>query len=206
MFIPRQLLRKSILLIGMVLLLALSAGIVSAQADGTPQSSQSEDTYVVRPGDTLGIIAQRYNTSVQAIVARNNITNPSRIYAGQVLVIPRSVSHTRTYTVRPGDSLTKIARRFNTTVDALVNANNITRASTIFPGEVLRIPSTASPVTPAPAPGRSINHGRYTVQPGDTLFEIARSFNRDIYNIARANGLLNLNLIFSGQSLRIPGY
>lgn len=202
---------KLLAALALVLLLSMSAHVAAAQG---------EDTYIVQPGDTLASIAARYNTTVEAIAARNGIINPNRVVRGQRLIIPRpgtNVNATvRTYTVQPGDTLRDIALRYNTTIEALVQANNITASTIIRPGQVLNLPAQGgvitpprpvvrTPITTVPGP-RVIVNGRYVVQPGDTLFAVARSFNVGIYDIARANGLLNLNRIFIGQSLRIPGY
>lgn len=179
-------------------------------------SAQTEDTYVVRPGDTLQRIATLYNTSVNLIVQRNNIADPNRIEPGQVLIIPRSGAvvapppatppTTQTYTVRRGDTLRVIAARYNTTVAAIASLNNIANPDRIEVGQVLRIPSGAT-VAPAPAPSQPlVVGGFYTVRPGDTLAVIARRVNVDMWTIARANNIYNLNRILAGQRLRIPGY
>ncbi len=200
-----RLLRLMTLAVCVVAIFGLGAHAVSAQ--------QTEDTYIVQPGDTLRIIAQRYNTTVAAIVTRNNITNPDRINVGQVLIIPRLGSgggsmtppNVITYVVQPGDSLRSIAARYNTTFQAIATLNNISASSYIYPGQVLRVqPGTVvSPPTTTPP---TVIRGYYTVRTGDTLARIARSLNVDMWSIARANGILNLNRIFVGQQLRIPGY
>lgn len=175
-------------------------------------SAQSEDTYVVRPGDTLQRIATLYNTSVSLIVQRNNIADPNRIEPGQVLLIPRGGAivapppATQIHTVRRGDTLRVIAARYNTTVAAIASLNNIANPDRIEVGQVLRIPSGAT-VAPAPAPTQPlVVGGFYTVRPGDTLAVIARRVNVDMWTIARANSIYNLNRILAGQRLRIPGY
>ncbi|MFQ6013845.1 MAG: LysM peptidoglycan-binding domain-containing protein, partial [Anaerolineae bacterium] len=107
---------------------------------GTP----SQMTYVVKPGDTLYSIARRHGTTVQAIVDANNITDRTKIYTGQKLIIPSTgttpPTTTRTYTVKPGDTLYSIARRHGTTVQAIAQANNLRDPTSIFVGQVLRIP------------------------------------------------------------------
>jgi LysM repeat protein len=121
-------------------------------------------TYRVQWGDTLTGIARRFNTSVQAIVQRNNIPNPNLIYAGQELEIPEDgqpppppppsptppPGGQTTYVVQRGDTLSRIASRFGTTVALLVQANNIANPNLIYVGQVLLIPGTAQP-PPAPA-------------------------------------------------------
>ncbi len=111
-------------------------------------------THIVQPGETLYRIALRYNVTVEQLAAVNGITNPSRIYVGQVLIIPGgtgadSVTGTTTYTVVRGDTLYSIARRFDTTVDRLVALNGLTNPSMLVVGQVLIVPlqTTAQPTT-----------------------------------------------------------
>lgn len=94
--------------------------------------------YIVRPGDTLADIAQRYDVTVEDIVRDNRIANPDQIYVGQRLRII-SPPIPDTYTVQPGDSLYTIARRFNTTVPRLVRLNRLRNPNRIYPGQVLRL-------------------------------------------------------------------
>ena len=201
--------KRMILLCVLVFGLGLTASIASAQA---------EDTYIVQPGDTLQSIARKYNSSVDAIAARNGIINTSSIRTGQVLIIPRAGSNVnatvQTYTVQRGDNLRDIALRYSTTIDAIVDVNNITASSYIYPGQELTLPSSGvvAPGQPAASPTthvdvvRRVVNGYYRVQYGDTLLEIAQDFGIDAWSIARANGIYNLNRIFAGQLLRIPGY
>lgn len=109
-------------------------------------------TYVVAPGDSLGAIAARFGTSVDAIARDNGIANPNLIRVGQELriggVAPAAPAgggtaarpSGGTYEVRPGDTLSQIAERFGTTTIALQAANGITNAHAIRIGQVLRIP------------------------------------------------------------------
>jgi LysM repeat protein len=168
-----------------------------------PVAAQNQ-TYVVQRGDSLSKIAARFGVTLQSLISTNNLINPNLIYAGQVLVIPATGGPVvpppvRTYTVRPGDQLRFIAASFGTTWQAIAAANNLVNPNVIYTGQVLIIPATGGPVVPPPVVGN-----RYVVQRGDTMFKIARMFGRDVYNIARANGILNLNQIFTGQVLVIP--
>jgi len=100
------------------------------------------------------------------------------------------------YTVQWGDTLFSLARRFNTTVEAIVALNGLQDAALIRVGQVLKISSTS-----APAPGPSVE---YIVQPGDTLFSIAWRYNTTVEAIQRANGIVNPWYIRVGQKLVIP--
>jgi LysM repeat protein/uncharacterized Fe-S cluster protein YjdI len=103
-------------------------------------------TYIVQPGDTLARIAQRFNTTVQQIVALNPfIIDPNQITVGWVLQIPAGGTppppQYTVYTVQPGDTLSGIAQRFNTTVQQLLTLNPfITNPNLIQVGWALTVP------------------------------------------------------------------
>ena len=99
------------------------------------------------------------------------------------------------YTVQPGDTLTRIAARFGTTVEALAAANGLVNPHLIYVGQVLMIPTVA----PSPRPGRI-----HVVQPGETLFRIAVRYGTTVDRLMARNGLSNPQRIFVGQVLRIP--
>lgn len=120
-----------------------------------------------------------------------------------------------TYTVQPGDTLSSIARTFGVTVDAIVQANNISNPNFIASGQVLTIPGvdgpvnaeTAAPVSPQPpAPAQTTADGRYVVQRGDSLSRIAGATGVSVNAIVAANEISNPNLITVGQQLIIPGW
>lgn len=110
-------------------------------ADNVP-SSEMNNTYLVRRGDTLWGIAQMYRTSVARLAAMNHISDPNLIYPGEILQVSSSGSTGdvgRTYVVRYGDTLSGIARRYSTTVSQLAAANGIENPDLIYAGEVLTV-------------------------------------------------------------------
>lgn len=113
------------------------------------------------------------------------------------LLAYQNTSTNKTYTVKSGDTLYSIARTYGVTVSALAAANNITNYSLIYVGQVLIIPGTT--VTP---PTTTV---KYTVKSGDTLYKIATMYNTTVAKIAAANNIANVNSIYVGQVLVIPG-
>lgn len=161
-------------------------------------SEEEEETpvnyYTVKRGDSLYSIAQKYNTTVNELVALNNL-NSTALQIGDILKIPTGESNEQevtgsTYTVKAGDSLYSIAQRYGTTVDELKSLNNLT-SNTLSIGQVLRIPTTSP----------SVNY--YTVQRGDSLYSIAKKFNTTVDKLKAANNMSG-NLISIGQELIIP--
>jgi LysM repeat protein len=103
------------------------------------------------------------------------------------------------HTVRWGDSLSGIAVRYGTTVNAILAANpQIWNPNLIFAGQVLFIPTGGSGGQPP------VCRFYHTVVRGDTLFKISRWYGVNMWMIAQANHILNLNHIYAGQVLCIP--
>jgi LysM repeat protein len=129
-----------------------------------PDQYHETTSYVVQAGDNLYRIARHFGTTVSAIIELNNITNPNLIYPGQYLKIPAYINPTTTiyeptgsqvyatqYVVQYGDTLYAIARYYNTTVAAIIQANNLPNSYNIRPGQVLVIPDGSYTHQP-PAP------------------------------------------------------
>lgn len=100
------------------------------------------------------------------------------------------------YTVKRGDTLWGIAKKFGVTVSAVVNANNIRNPNLIYVGEVFIIPHMTS--------AESSRYTLYAVRRGDTLWGISRKFGTSINNIVALNGIKNPNLIYAGEVFKIP--
>lgn len=98
--------------------------------------------YIVKSGDTLSEIAQKYNTTYQKIAQDNNIENPNLIYPNQKLKIYTNVSqgtNETIYIVKSGDTLSEIAQKFNTTYQKIAKDNNIKNPNLIYPNQKLVI-------------------------------------------------------------------
>lgn len=107
----------------------------------TPAPTPSGDyiNYTIQKGDTLSGIAAKYGTTYQELARINNIANPNLIYAGNIIKVPRKATQDRYYTIQKGDTLTSIAKKFNTTVDELVRKNNIANPNLIYAGNTIRV-------------------------------------------------------------------
>lgn len=115
---------------------------IKGNASTNTQTSNADNTqtYIVKAGDNLSAIAQKFGTTYQELARINNIPDPNLIHPGQVLKINgNATQQEQTYTVAAGDNLTKIANRFGTTVAALQSKNNISNPDLIFVGQVLKI-------------------------------------------------------------------
>jgi len=170
----------------------------------TPTPPSSGTTYTVQSGDTLYRIAQNFGVTVKELIDLNNLTS-TVLSVGQQLRIPGTsggAGTTTTYTVQSGDSLWKIAQRFGVSVDDIIRANNLTN-NTLQIGQVLQIPTTSRttpPSPPTPTPPTTIS---YTVQRGDSLWEIANRYGITVDALKRANNLTS-NTLQIGQVLQIP--
>lgn len=171
-----------------------------------PNGNYNTETiyYTVKRGDTLSAIASRYGTTVQEIAQINGIQNVNLIYPGQILRITTNSnnhgSETNStgktyYTIKRGDTLWGISRRYGVSVQNLVSWNNIQNPNLIYPGQRLILYGNYS--------SSSSNTVYYTVQRGDTLWGIARRYRTCPKRIARINGIRNANLIYPGQVLKI---
>lgn len=98
--------------------------------------------YTVKQGDTLWGIARKFDTTIAKTAAINELSDTSRIFPGQVLKIDVGVISNEgylNYTVKPGDTLSAIAQKFNTTVNYLTEINNIENPNSIYAGQILKI-------------------------------------------------------------------
>jgi|LSQX01.1.fsa_nt_gb peptidoglycan endopeptidase LytF len=157
--------------------------------------------YIIGVGDTIFTIAQRFGTSVQAIITANPGIDPNNLIIGQVICIPEVVPTPpcpggTLYTIRPGDTIFALAQRFGTTVQAIIAANPGIDPLRLQVGQVICIPAPAPPM----CPGGTL----YTIRPGDTIFALAQRFGTTVQAIIAANpGIDPLNLQI-GQVICIP--
>ncbi len=191
-------------------------------------------THTVQRGDTVSRLAERYGSTISAIIKANGLSSRALIFVGQGLLIPVPISapatvtptatpvvvvvtatpgKTGVYIVQPGDTLSQIARKYNSTVNAIASLNGIVNPNRIRVGQQLTIPGaggppdpgvvSTSPPTPTQKPIPQLPR-TYVVRPGDNLYRISLRFGVSMAALANANGIANINLVFAGQVLMIP--
>lgn len=144
--------------------------------------------YQVEPGDSLYGIAKQNNITMNELIRYNNLNTPL-LKIGQQIRIPKTVTSETSeieYIVKSGDNLYTIANRYNTTVDYIMNYNNL-KSNLLTIGQVLQIPN---------------NNNIYIVKNGDNLYKIANQYGTTADEIKRKNNL-NSNNIVVGQVLTI---
>lgn len=157
--------------------------------------SPSQNTYTVQNGDSLWSIAKKFNVSVDDLKLANNLTS-NLLRVGQVLKIPveekPETGNYTVYTVKSGDSLYSIARKYGLTVDELVSYNNLSSTNLKLNQQLL-----------IPKKDTIVEEGVYTVKSGDTLYSIAQKYNTTIDDIMKLNNLTT-SVLSLGQKLKIP--
>lgn len=227
-------------------------GTSSTTATSTSDSTSTTDTtttstYTVKSGDTVAKIAAAYGVSVSDIKSWNSLSNVNLILVGQTLSVKGATSTattqqttqtaasatttataTGTYTVKSGDTLSKIASQLGTTVANIQSLNSLSNVNVLYVNQTLKVSGTASTATTststtttstatstttktstttatstAAAKTTTLTNGQtvYTVQSGDTIAKIANSFGVSISQLTQWNSLANSNVIYVNQKL-----
>ena len=145
----------------------------------------SENTYIVKKGDSLYSIATKYGTTVDKLKQLNNLSS-NLLNIGQLLIIdePKNIiNNDSLYIVKKGDSLYSIATKYGTTVDKLKQLNNLNN-NLLNIGQILQLPK----------------QNIYTVQKGDSLYSIAIKYGTTVDRLKQLNNLSS-NLLTIGQQL-----
>ncbi|MDP8255610.1 MAG: LysM peptidoglycan-binding domain-containing protein [Candidatus Alcyoniella australis] len=185
-------------------------------------------THVVRKGDTLFSITKRYNVSISELCSANRITPETPLSPGQTLIVVRSGSSPQTsirpgdgaarafnlrqsnnvieHRIEPGQTFTAIARIYNTSVEALCEANDMRPHDPLYAGQTIKVrvpPGYQAHQAPQPASEGDSKLVRVEVQTGDTLYSLASYFDVTVGEIMLWNNLKPGEQIKIGQILSI---
>jgi membrane-bound lytic murein transglycosylase D len=185
-----------------------------SELDNIPAYRPPAATYVehrVRSGESLSLIAERYKTSIKAIMDMNGLKNKNYLKVGWKLKIPAgrgyvssagstsspviSGKDTAQYIVKQGDSLYKIANRYNTTANAIKDLNGL-KSSNLQVGQTLIL-------SPGITASRSVTTREYIVKEGDSPYSIAQRNQMNLYDFLNLNNLTPQSTIFPGQRVQV---
>jgi len=189
--------------------------------------------HIVKKGETLWTIARQYNLTMDSILTTNNITNPELIYIGQQIKIPSYKNVTATpeknvtnkpvingnnsnnninppknaepiiYTVKAGDNLWNISRKYGVSVEAIISVNNLKEKDLLSLGQKLEIPAIGGGISKSNQK-QEPTIVTYTVVKGDTLWSISRRYDVNMSTIISANNLKEISRLSIGQKLKLP--
>ena len=167
----------------------VDAVIATEKGQSVPMAPLGDNYYIVKSGDSLWSIANKYNTTVNELKSLNGLTS-NNLSIGQVLKVSMNNESGNTYVVKSGDSLWSIANKYNTTVSELKSLNGLT-SNNLSIGQTLKIPMN------------NVTGNTYVVKSGDSLWSIANRYNTTVSELKSLNGLTSNNLSI-GQTLKIP--
>lgn len=143
------------------------------------------DKYIVKTGEDLAKIANKFNTSTNYLQEVNNLYYENCLRAGMEIIVPKnSEAYFEYYTIEKGDSLYSIARRYNINPNLLASLNGLNLEDYIYPEQEILIPKP--------------NYSYYITAEGDTLNNIANAFNVSNNKLLEENEIIYL---LAGQLL-----
>ncbi len=205
------------LLIGQVITIPGSdSAATSSSSKNTRTSSSSSSskasytgTYKVKAGDGLINLAREYGVSTAELAAANNISPTAGLFVGQTLKVPSSKASTGSsssgtsssvsssaavttsgnYTVKSGDSLTRLANQYGISVSQLASVNGLKSNAQLQVGQKITIPATTT---------------NYKVKSGDSLIGLAKKYGISPEKLAEMNGISSSAMLQLGQTLKVP--
>lgn len=187
----------------------------------TPALYANDGVHTVAVGESLSVIAKRYNVNMRTLMASNGISNPDYVYVGQRLVIPGVATATDAqettaqkparsslpngngyYVVQRGDTLSQIAKNNGLSTSDLLRLNGLSNPNVVWVGQKLRLTARVSVVKDEKAAEPKLA-SIYVFKAGDTLAALAEEHNTTVEAILRANGLPHEKFVWVGQRLRI---
>ena len=157
---------------------------------------------VVKRGETLSEIADRYGTSVNRLMEMNGLRDANDLWAGSRIKVPGNVysgGGSGNYTVKAGETLSEIADRYGTSVDRLVQLNGLRDANDLWAGSRIQVPGASA----RPQVAVNKNAKTHQVQPGESLSSIADRYGVSMQRLIAINGISNPNQVMAGSTLTL---
>lgn len=177
------------------------------------KKAKERNIHIVRSGENLGLIANKYRTSVGKLKAWNGLRS-TRIYPGQKLIVYPGGSYSgssRTsqsfekstsgyHTVRSGENLGLIAKKYGISINQLKSWNNL-RGNLIKPGQKLKVSNSSGSSQKVAELPKDGNYKYHTIKSGDTLWDLARKYNASVNQIKQWNNISNSYRLKPGKKL-----
>ena len=137
------------------------------------------DTYIIKNGDTLENLARSYNVSKEYLIDINNLYYIDDFKEGRELIVPKvSDVYFNTYKIEKGDTLYKIAKKYNINPDLLSSLNGINKDEYIYPNQEIMVPKD--------------NYLYYITAEGDTLSQVVNTFKTSTEKLLKENSAIYL--------------
>ncbi|WP_102692968.1 C40 family peptidase [Rummeliibacillus pycnus] len=190
--------------------MALSSIMLFSTISEQTTALAASSTYTVKKGDTLSGIATKYHISYKTLMSWNNLKS-TNIKAGQKLKVKGSSStsssktsaSSSTYTVKKGDSLSSIAKKYGVSYKTLMSWNNL-KSTSINAGQKLKVKGSSSSSSSPSKKSTSTATSTYKVKSGDTLSSIAKKYGVSYKTLMSWNNLKSTS-IRVGQKLKVKG-
>jgi len=162
------------------------------------------DIHVVKKGESLFTIAEEYGTNVTTLQKINGKGRGTSVLLGEEIKIPKVNSSplTESYTVRSGDTLFEISRRYGTSINELMKTNRL-KSGRLEPGQTIRVPARATAQSSEADPPSLSRTAKYRIQRGDSLHSIAQRYDTTVSRLKTLNGMRS-DAIKPGQQLLVP--
>ena len=157
---------------------------------------------VVKRGETLSEIADRYGTTVNRLMEMNGLRDANDLWAGSRIKVPGNVysgGGSGNYTVKAGETLSEIADRYGTSVNRLVQLNGLRDANDLWAGSRIQVPGASARQRVAV----NKNAKTHRVQPGESLSSIADRYGVSMQRLIAINGISNPNQVMAGSTLTL---
>ncbi len=163
------------------------------------------NTYTVQKGDTYYLIAKKCGVSLSALLSTNNATQNSALYVGDKIKIPDTNGDYITHTVQKGETYWTISQKYGVSLSSLLSYNGATNNSALNIGDKVKIPkgSTSSGGNSSYT-SPYVTYKTYSVQNGDTLWNIALNNGIPYAELLEVNSLTQSSKIYTGMKLTIP--